>query len=210
MYLPAAEIAIVRIASAPTDVNTTTAECTTVTRAPRAAGAVRLIAVIWVVVGLTVILVAMTIVITATRATVIATTTGRITALPAVTRRIIWANEGGASRALLLTSYDVMFVNALSTEDVVAGIKHLWEDALANCGLTELALHTRAVVSEVIPQVWLCWIWVYKGWLLSEDTEALRIRPMVEWPECIFGTGCWAPSKRLWRSRRQWLAPIDG
>jgi hypothetical protein len=115
-----------------------------------------------------------------------------------------------------------MFVNALSTEDVAAHIEHLWEDALAHSGLTELTLHSRMILRKVVPHVGLWWVWVYKGWLLSvkaltpfksltfmEDTEALRIRPVVEGPECIFGTGDRAPSSWLWHSR-QWLAPIDG
>ena len=201
MYLPSAQISI-RVASPPANINASAAKCTTSAITARSTvAAIRLIAVI--IVGLATITVAITVVITAPRTAVIAAATRRIAAFAAVIRCIIRADVGSASRTLLVFSYDVMFVNALSTEDVAADIKYLWEHTLTHSGFTQLALQTDTVLRKVVPKIGLWWEGVNQFRLLSKGTSS-EDRCYI--CSCLF----WCSGQFLGCRSRQGLAPIDG
>ena len=190
-HLPTTHIAI-RIASASTNINAAATKCATRAIATRSTGgASRLIIAISPAISIaasraSIVILALVI--------IVAAFTRSLTAFAAVFRVILRTDVGITSRALLLTSNDVVLVNALSTEDVAAGIECLWEDALADSGLTELALEADLIQLEVVPQIGLCWIWVYKDRLLSEGV-------------CSEGRGC-VCFCLFWC--RQWLSPVDG
>ncbi len=62
----------------------------------------------------------------------------------------------------------VVLVNTLSAADV-ATLKFLWEQALADSGLTQLALETNLVLSKVVPRT--PWKGIHSRlWLFGEGT----------------------------------------
>jgi hypothetical protein len=206
LYLPTAPIAI-RIASTSTSINAAATKCATRAIATRSTGrASRLI-----------IAISPAISIAASRASIVilalviiaAAFTRSLTAFATVTRSPPTANVGSASRTLLLTSYDVVLVNTLSTEYVTTYIEDLWEDTLADSGFTELALEADLIQLEVVPYIGL--------W--REGVNQLRLLSVKALPSLTFMEGpssegrCYICS--FWCSQflgcrsRQWLSPVE-
>jgi hypothetical protein len=193
--LEATEISI-RVASAPTDIYTAAAKCATSAIATRATvWAARLLITITPTVTIT----------TSRTATVIIRVIAALTRCgPALTTEcwvIFLIDIVLTGWAFLVMLNVVVLVNTSSTEDM-ATLSLSWEHALADCGLTQLALEANLVLSKVVPRP--PWKGIHSRLWLFGKGPCSEVSRRVN-PSNRFSSQC---GEFFGRGSGQWLSPV--